>query len=54
MAPLNGIAPIDLGGKQCFVVCFNGRLQPTVFASWLEAREHLVVLLYTVIEGEPA
>lgn len=55
----NGVARVRLSDnafdpREFYAVFYHGVMQPTIFKSWLEAREHLVTLLYAVIEGEPA
>ncbi len=53
MAPLNGVSTVSFKGSVFYAVCFQGALQPTIFKSWLEAREHLVALLQQEIEEQP-
>ena len=55
----NGVAHVRLSDsafnpREFYAVFYRGVMQPTIFNSWLEAREHLVTLLYAVIEKEPA
>jgi hypothetical protein len=52
----DGVAWIRPGGgdsREFYGVFYEGVLQPEVFATWMEAREHFVALLQQKIEAQP-